>query len=196
MPGGVSQQGGMGSVNQQEITVFNAGDIVRSPSIVVQLVRALCEADSLQEGAGFSVDDDFEVYEIDLKLSHNKVKQYYDFITHYGEYVGFVENGYEAIQPAKPNSRMQILRAINLNYRESVGGLIKAMGVDPTDVDAKVQLIQEYSDDLIESSIEYVKNICLASSNAKDIAVEDIHSHCRFIVFHAFVECKVLEKPA
>lgn len=188
----ITQKGGLGSTNYQYNSTYNSPDIVRSPSIVADLIHALVRGGETRFKLAA---DDFEEYDIDEKLDHNKVNKYYELITDYTEYFLVVENAYQAVSEVRSNARESIMRAINIKYREFVGEIIKSLQIDPKDVSARNAAIQENSDALIEKVIGYVSDVCLKGMNSEKVSIEDVHSHSAFIVFHAFVECKVLEKP-
>uniref|UniRef100_UPI002AA0D667 hypothetical protein n=1 Tax=Serratia nevei TaxID=2703794 RepID=UPI002AA0D667 len=57
------------------------------------------------------------------------------------------------------------------------------------------ELIKTNSDEIIACVIEHVRQTCITSIDAGAVTIEEIEMHAECIVFHAFVECKVLEKP-
>jgi hypothetical protein len=189
----IEQKGGLFSDNLQinNITI----NPTRSPSIVAKLVAALSESQAIFDGSNKVPNDDFRLYDPEAKLEHNAVVKYYALISSFPQYASFVENGYNAVCATKPTARQSIFSAINNNYKINLGDLIKKANVKPTEKERILDLVRSHSDNLIEASITYVINICKEAIETKEIDLEDIHVHCQYIVFHSFIECKVLEKP-
>lgn len=187
------QKNGAFSTNHQHINV--TVNPIKSPSIVARLVAALSESQAVFDSSNTIPTDDFKPYDPELKLEHNAVVKYYSLISSFPQYASFVENGYNAVCASKPTARQSIFTAINTNYQSNLGALLKQENIKPNEKEKVLLLIRANSDSLIEASITYIINICKESVEAEGIDVEDIHVHCQYIVFHSFIECKVLEKP-
>lgn len=187
------QKGGFFSNNVQinNVTI----NPTKSPSIVARLVAVLSESQSIFDSSNTVLNDDFRLYDPEAKLEHNAVIKYYALISSFPQYASFVENGYNAVCATKPTARQSIFAAINNNYKINLGELIKQANIKPSEKEKILTLVRNHSDNLIEASITYVINICKESIETKEIDLEDIHVHCQYIVFHSFIECKVLEKP-
>lgn len=199
----VVQKGGIGSTLTQ--TVNNTTRIVnqinvdldtrRSPSIISSLVSALANSEAVQH-APFDADkEDFRQWEIQEKLDNNNVVQYQQLISRLTDYYWLVEEGYSAVTEIRSTARQSIFTIINQKYHELLGKHCLENGVTPKDYEKVLAIVRSYADGIIEQTIDYVLSICQNSSEAESLYIEDITSHSRYIVFHAFTECKILEKP-
>lgn len=188
--------GGLGSTNNQHIDnrVINyaSPDVIRSPSIIAKLIHILAE----EPLDGAMARDDYRAFEIEDKLVHNNVQVYRELINQYFEYVLIVDSAYDIIVEDKPLGRDKVLRNINNVYLRQVGELCAKSEIINPDTEERLALIRENSDNIIKHVIDHVKQICLRSAGIETLDIEDIDMHSQYIVFHAFVECKVLEKPA
>lgn len=191
----IKQNGGIGSTNSQTVNIYNTPNPVKSPSIIAKLIRTLSETKKESSGNGFQINDDFIPFDIDEKLDKNKVIKYYELITNYSDYMLLVENAYTSVADVKPNVKEIILNTINRVYKEKVGELLRQNSIDPKDSDAIFNIIQNNSDSIIDEVVKEVGEICMKDADANTLHIEEIINHSQFIVFHAFVECKILEKP-
>lgn len=193
---GVSQRGGFGSRNTQ--VVFNNAvvDIVRSPSIFMDLVAILAIQPSHSD-----ISDDFIEYNIESKIEHNFVIKHREKIESYYAYVSMIDNAYQTLCEMSPSARETALSNINSCYKNCVGdillenkkSLIKKNREEREKF--KLELIQQNADSIIDCVINHVQSTCSKSLAATQCSIEEIQNHSELIVFHAFVECKVLEKP-
>lgn len=192
----ISQRGGFGSRNTQ--VVFNNAvvDIVRSPSIFMDLVATLASQPNQSD-----LSDDFIEYNIENKIEHNFIIKHRQKIESYYAYVSMIDNAYQTLCEAIPSARETALSNINSCYKNCVGDLLlenKTLLLKKTREEReaiRLEIIQEYADSIIDCVINHVQNTCAKSLSATQCSIEEIQNHSEFIVFHAFVECKVLEKP-
>ncbi|MDK1895489.1 hypothetical protein [Klebsiella sp. K4-172] len=195
----IQQRGGMGSTNIQNNYLTSPIDIVRSPSIFMNLVEIIASMDNFQDR---SLQDDFSTYDIVGKIDFNDVIKYRSRIEDFYLYNNMIEKSYQALNEKMPAAREKSLNRINQYYRDCVGDLqvenkeyLKKIECKIEKNKASLQIIKDNSDEIIRCVIEYVKNTCINAINAMAVSIEEIEMHAAYIVFHAFVECKVLEKP-
>src|SRR5690606_9258651 len=170
---------------------YQSPDVIRSPSIVMTLVDILSQVS--QPAVGTTAD--FRPFEIDEKLSYNNVITYKGMIQNYSEYVMMIDEAYQTLAVNKPSGRDKVLKLIHQQYLLILGELGNSLGIDSSDSVAILGLVRGNSDQIIKAVIETVESICRTSAGCETIDQEDIILHSQYIVFHAFVECKVLEKP-
>ncbi|EPC7928943.1 hypothetical protein ACR3FU_002065 [Yersinia enterocolitica] len=194
----VVQKGGFKSNNTQIVIKDSIVDMIRSPSIFMQLVSILAKSPK-NEGDTL---DEYESYDIEIKISHNEIIKYRDQIGYYYVYVSMIENAYSTLNESGVSARETALDNINSCYKKCVGDLLlknKEMLLKcNSEVDRrllKLDLIKSNSDYIIGCVIEHVQAKCMKSISSINCSIEDIENHSEFIVFHAFIECKVLEKP-
>ncbi|MBU9850063.1 hypothetical protein [Rahnella aceris] len=195
----ISQRGGYHSTNTQNIFPNASLDIIRSPSIFMNLVAIIASANYSQHS---SISDDYESYNIEAKIDYNDVIKYRDKIDDYYLYNGMIEASYLALNERFPTAREKSLGRINACYKDCVGELkVKNKGIFKKEFSREekraleINLIKSNSDEIIRCVIEHVRQTCITSIDASLVTIEEIEMHAEYIVFHAFVECKVLEKP-
>lgn len=194
----IVQKGGWHSNNTQIVIKDSIVDMIRSPSIFMQLVSILAKSPK-NEGDTL---DEYESYDIEIKISHNEIIKYRDQIEYYYVYVSMIENAYSTLNESGVSARETALDNINSCYKKCVGDLLlknKSMLLKcKNKMERKLlelDLIKNNSDYIIECVIEHVKTKCINSISSINCTIEEIENHSEFIVFHAFIECKVLEKP-
>lgn len=195
----IQQRGGMGSTNIQNNYLTPSIDIVRSPSIFMNLVEIIASMDNIQDR---SLQDDFSTYDIEGKIDFNDVIKYRSRIEDFYLYNNMIEKSYQALNEKMPAAREKSLNRINQYYRDCIGDLqienkeyLKKIECKIEKCKATLQIIKDNSDEIIRCVIEHVKKTCINALNATAVSIEEIEIHAAYIVFHAFVECKVLEKP-
>lgn len=195
----IQQKGGMGSTNIQNNYLTSPIDIVRSPSIFMNLVEIIASMDNYQD---LSPQDDFSTYDIEGKIDFNDVIKYRSRIEDFYLYNNMIEKSYQALNEKMPTAREKSLNRINQYYRDCVGDLkienkayLKNIECKIEKNKASLQIIKDNSDKIISYVIENVKKTCVGALNSTAVSIEEIEMHAACIVFHAFVECKVLEKP-
>lgn len=195
----ISQKGGYRSTNTQNIFNTPSLDIVRSPSIFMSLVSIISSGDYLRENGS---SDDYSSYDIDEKIDYNDVIKYRDKIEDYYLYNGMIEQSYVTLNEKIPTAREKALGRINSCYKDCVGEIkiknketLKKITNKEDRKNFERELIKTNSDEIIACVIEHVRQTCITSIDAGAVTIEEIEMHAECIVFHAFVECKVLEKP-
>ncbi|HAK0819307.1 TPA: hypothetical protein H1P87_002944 [Salmonella enterica] len=196
----ISQKGGFRSTNTQNIFNNSSLDIVRSPSIFMNLVSIISSGDYLH---GNDSSDDYSSYDIDEKIDYNDVVKYRDKIEDYYLYNSMIEKSYVSLNEKIPTAREKALVRINSCYKDCVGDIkfknkeiLKKIINKEERKKFERDLIKNNSDNIIACVIEHVRQTCITSIDAGTVTIEEIEMHAEYIVFHAFVECKVLEKPA
>lgn len=196
---GFKQSGGIGSTNTQNNYVINAVDIVRSPSIFMNLVKIIA---SMDYGQDCSLKDDFSAYDIEGKIDFNDIIKYRSRIEDFYLYNNMIEKSYQALNENMPAAREKSLNRINQYYCDCIGDLRIENKAHLRKIECKIerdkaflQIIKDNSDKIISCVIDGVKTTCINALNASEVSIEEIEMHAAYIVFHAFVECKVLEKP-
>ncbi|HGY4376334.1 hypothetical protein LF824_02510 [Citrobacter freundii] len=195
----IQQRGGLGSTNIQNNFLTPSIDIVRSPSIFMNLVEIIASMDNFQDS---SLQDDYSAYDIEGKIDFNDVIKYRSRIEDFYLYNNMIEKSYQALNEKMPAAREKSLNRINQYYRDCIGDLqienkvyLKKIECKIEKDKASLQIIKDNSDKIIRCVIEHVKKTCVNALNSTAVSIEEIEMHAEYIVFHAFVECKVLEKP-
>ena len=128
--------------------------------------------------------------DVENKILHNNIKKYrFKIEALYSENAFFIENAYNVLDYETPGNKKLLLDYLNSIYLETLGEI----GNDSKK--KKIEIIQEDANgDLI---IEHIINRLLISISSlfNEIAKEQLVLSITIIVYHAFVECKILENP-
>ncbi|HHR6585918.1 TPA: hypothetical protein ACS787_003777 [Providencia alcalifaciens] len=157
----IQQSGGMGSTNIQNNYLTSSIDIVRSPSIFMNLVEIIASMDNFQ---GRNLQDDFSTYDIGSKIDFNDVIKYKSRIEDFYLYNNMIEKSYQALNEKMPAAREKSLIRINQYYRDCIGDLeiknkayLKKIECKTEKNKVFLQIIKDNSDEIISYVIEHVK---------------------------------------
>ena len=129
-------------------------------------------------------------YEIDDKIEYNNVKSYKEIIAAYGMYGVKIDELYNEYNNARPGFRKRVLSYFSTKYRlakETVCSL--APDTDP------LIAVRASADKIIRTVFEKFK-FDLMNSKDLNISMEEVETCALAVVCHAFIECKILEKPS
>lgn len=168
-----------------------APNFQRRPALISQVVKRLSSLSLLDEAPSNQLE---HIYNIDAKLEYNHVFKYRPLIEEYGEYGNNVIKILNTIDQEKIGSERKILRLINDFYKECIGNLrrIESYSEQKREI---IEVIRSNSDQIIEDVINKIIDVINNSSNGQDMDEEDLIFGVKYIVGHAFIECKVLERP-
>lgn len=194
----INQRGGKYSRNVQVVVGSDGVDILKSPSIFMDLVCILVDTNTIQP----RTTNDYEPYDIEKKINFNDVIKHRERIEEFYLYSSMIDNAYETLNESMPAAKEIALKNINSQYLNCLGDLLiknkdayKHCKNPQERNQLKIQLVREHADWIIDSVIKNIINKCQGSYMAINYTCEEIECHASFIVYHAFVECKVLEKP-
>jgi len=168
-----------------------APNFQRRPALISQVVKRLSSLSLLDEAPSSLLE---HTYNIDAKLEYNHVFKYRPLIEEYGEYGNNVIKILSTIDQEKIGSERKILKLINDFYKECIGNLrrIESCSEKKREI---IEVIRSNSDQIIEDVINKIIDVINNSSNGQDMDEEDLIFGVKYIVGHAFIECKVLERP-
>lgn len=116
----IQQRGGLGSTNIQNNFLTPSIDIVRSPSIFMNLVEIIASMDNFQDSR---LQDDYSTYDIEGKIDFNDVIKYRSRIEDFYLYNNMIEKSYQALSEKMPAAREKSLNRINQYYHDCIGDL-------------------------------------------------------------------------
>lgn len=170
----------------------SAASYQKRPALISKVIKILSTLPPSEELGGSTA---LSTYDIDAKLDHNQVFKYRTLVEEYGEYGQNVIKALGTIDQEKIGSEHKILKLINSFYKESLGELKKHHEATNQGKDI-IESIRLHSDQIIESVINKVVDVVNKSSNGCEMLEEDLILGANYVVAHAFIECKVLERPA
>lgn len=194
----VTQRSGKYSRNVQVVVGSDSVDIIRSPSIFMDLVSILVDTNAIEP----RTTNDYQPYDIENKIDFNDVIKHRERIEGFYLYSSMIDNAYETLNESMPAAKEIALKNINSRYLDCQGDLLltnreayKLCKNNQERNNLKIRLVREFADWIIDCVIEHIIKKCQGSLMAMNYTSEEIECHASFIVYHAFVECKILEKP-
>ncbi|WP_105589443.1 ABC-three component system protein [Cronobacter sakazakii] len=194
----VTQRSGKYSRNVQVVVGSDSVDIIRSPSIFMDLVSILVDTNAIES----RTTNDYEPYDIENKIDFNDIIKHRERIEGFYLYSSMIDNAYETLNEIMPAAKETALKNINSRYLDCQGDLLlknreayKLCENTHERNNLKIRLVREFADWIIDCVIEHIIKKCQSSLMAMNYTSEEIECHASFIVYHAFVECKILEKP-
>ena len=127
-----------------------------------------------------------EPYGIEEKIKYNNLNGYQYLIDEYAEYGSAVDQMYDAFDRDNPGTKNKIFRFIRAIYLRKKSQL----GSNSTKEEI-MQVIRMNSDKIFEETIEEIKNLLIKTS----LELEQVEFGAQIIVSHAFINCKILERP-
>jgi len=133
--------------------------------------------------------NDVTPYEIEQKIQYNKIYAYKEIIDAYGQYGTRIDEIYNEYNNGKPGSKKKIFNYFRAKYRLKKAELLSENATgDPTEV------VKNNSDKIIAAiSKAFLDDLKVAKN--LEIDIEDLETCVLAITCHAFIECKILEKP-
>ncbi|MCZ0933427.1 MAG: hypothetical protein OXJ52_09805 [Oligoflexia bacterium] len=135
------------------------------------------------------VENDTNFYNIENKIQYNKLDTFVYLLNQYGTYGGQIDELYEEHDKLRPGVKKQIFKYFKTKYL-----LEKQKILSTTKNNDPLSVIRKESDNIMRSVFEVFKDDLKKSNNFKG-DMEDIDSCLLAIICHAFINCKILEKP-
>lgn len=127
---------------------------------------------------------------IDEKLEHNAVVVYDEDIRDQSGYMGLIEDFILAIDNEDPGAKDKLLWAINRAYKKVKSELFVGQSVKPKSESAKLALIRENADLILQRVCKIIVEADDCFSGAPSEIVEAAKE---LIVCYGFINCKILE---
>ncbi|MGG7468314.1 hypothetical protein [Chryseobacterium arthrosphaerae] len=128
--------------------------------------------------------------EVENKILYNNITKYrFKIETLYSENAFFIEEAYNSLDYESPGNKKLLLNYLNSIYLEVLGSISNDV------TKTKIEIIKENNngDSIIEQIISRL--LVSVSSLFGSVSKESLILSITIIVYHAFVECKILENP-
>lgn len=133
--------------------------------------------------------DDTEAYKIEEKIAYNRITTCKRLLATYGIYGPQIDKIYEVFDNTDPGFTKSILKYFHTKY------LLKLQELHKKDSSKEpLEIAQANADDILISIYEKVRDEIKVAKNFR-ANVEDIEICALALTCHAFIECKILEKP-
>jgi hypothetical protein len=134
-----------------------------------------------------------DAFKISDKITHNSLVRFRPLIENYGDYAHVVERCYSAIEESQPGVKTRFLKIVQNRYLEERAMLLhqeRMLGL------AAIEIIRANADSLFERLQSRLKAEHAGSNLAQRIYSEDAEYSINMLLGHAFVECRIFEKPS
>lgn len=158
------------------------------PSVLNMVILALFNNINNEK---FKIDLNIDPHpDVENKILHNNIKKYrFQIEDLYSENAFFIEDAYTSLDSESPGNKKLLLDYLNSIYLEILGGISDDLNK------TKIEIIKENNNG--DSIIEQIINRLLVSVSSLfgSVAKEQLILSITIVVYHAFVECKILENP-
>lgn len=191
-----NKQTSWGILNKQNITnivvnekyLQDALSLANNPSFLNKVIVELFE--NLKSNA-FAIDVNTTPHpDVRKKIVHNNIKKYRFKIEElYSENAHFIDSAYDSLDYLTPGNKNLLLNYLNSLYLEVLGGLSDDYEK------SKIEIIRDDNNGDLILEIVINKLLISVSKLYDEIPREYLIQSVTIIVYHAFVECKILENP-
>lgn len=151
----------------------NEVDIVKLDSNLALIINILSQ-ENLSSGDTMTINP----FEIDRKITHNKIKITKSIIDQYVIYHTRLDKKYTEFDSSGLNKSIYVLQKVHSCYIESC-----------------VKFKEKDADSIFLQVIEEIKNEVLESANFVEIPIDELELCVKIIVVDAFIRCKIFENP-
>jgi hypothetical protein len=148
-------------------------DIVKLDSNLAIIINILSK-----ENLSLSNTVTTNTFEIERKISHNKLIATKSIIEEYAKYYGRLDKKYSEFDTQGSNKSLSVLQSINTSY-----------------IEISVKFTNTSSDYILLQVIESIKEKVLKSANFIEIPIDELELCVKIIVVDAFIRCKIFENP-
>lgn len=165
------------------------------PSLIAQVVPTLLAVVRANKKTG-PAPWDSNPYSIQEKISFNNLNSYVDIINDYGSWGSALEQIYEEIEASDAGIKTDILESFKDRYVLIKAEIIGESSLPKSSVEQKFEIIKQNSDEIITRVTRSLRqDLSNASGSGTALHIEHIDKVCLIFVCHAFLSCKILEKP-
>jgi hypothetical protein len=148
-------------------------DIVKLDSNLAVIINILSKED-LRLSNNASVN----TFEIDRKISHNKIEITKSIIDEYVNYHPRLDKKYTEFDTLGSNKSLSVLQTVNSSY-----------------IDTRINNKNQNSDFIFLQIIENIKEKVMNSANYVEMPIDELELCVKVIVVDAFIRCKIFENP-
>ena len=134
------------------------------------------------------LENDTVAFDITDKIAWNNLKLHQEFLDDYGEYGRQIDEMYDEYEASSPGFKKRIYNFFKNSYRMQVVELSKGVSK------AKMEIIRDNADSIFKHVAD---NLSQNIRDSKDISIkiEEVATCSVALTCHAFINCKILEKP-
>jgi len=162
--------------------------------VVYRLSEILEDIDDSTYNQSLCEPKNYDDYDIEEKIEYNNLKKYKVLVEDYGVYGYIVDSVYSALDMEKPNSKKKFMQFIKLQYKKILGELL-LISHQKKNQSERIDIIREHSDLIMDKVQENLKRTFLESNDNDKIFIEELDYCLTLIACHAFIDCKILERP-
>lgn len=155
------------------------------PSLLEKILPTL--ADIIGKDA-ISPENDTVTFDISEKISWNNLSIHKETLDEYGEYGNQIDALYNDYESGAPGFKKRIYNFFKLSYRKKLTYLCDHQS------DSRLEIARKNSDLIFQHVVDHLSQNIRDSQNLQ-IASEELDTCAVVLTCHAFINCKILEKP-
>ncbi len=133
--------------------------------------------------------NDTKAYDIGEKITHNNIKAFKQIMDEYASFGTKIDELYNEYDNSNPGFKKSVLNYFRTKY------LLRKTKLQMDNPNAELMdVIRANADTVIQDIYSEFKS-ALEKTNNLNIPMEDIETCSLAVTCHAFIECKILEKP-
>ena len=182
------------NIKQKATGNYNVQQVIHNFFLNINNVSSII-ADALPEIAKIvenevDITNDTIPYHIEDKITYNNLKIFTEIIKEYGTYGEKIDELYDEYDNSSPGFKKKILKYFKTKYiLEKQNILMKNKNYEP------LEIVKQNSDRIMQNIFEIFINELKKSNNLK-IDMEQIDACALAVICHAFISCRILEKPS
>lgn len=154
-------------------------------SIVAEALKDIAKISSSDDDGS----NDTVAFGIDEKIEYNCVNTFREILDEYGQYGGQIDALYDEYDNNKPGFKKAVFKYFKNKY------LLKKEKLRSADPKADpMSVIKANSDEILRDISEQFRADLKTANNLK-LSIEELDTCVLAITCHAFIQCKILEKP-
>jgi len=137
---------------------------------------------------------DTNPYSIDDKINYNCIEAHREIIEQFGEWSPALESLYDTIDEAEPGFKSEILSSFQDRYAMVRAAIFTESPLPKKTAAEKLIILQQNADEIIRRVSAELRDDLSRVGNA-NLRLENLTKVCLIATCHAFLNCKILEKP-
>jgi hypothetical protein len=133
-------------------------------------------------------------YSIEEKISHNCIVAHLEIIQEYGEWSPALESLYDTMDDVESGVKSEILGSFQDRYAKVKATILTESTLPKTTAPERLDIIRKNADEIIKRVSDQLRED-LMRVNGTSLRIESLDKVCLIATCHAFLSCKILEKP-
>jgi hypothetical protein len=162
---------------------------IQLPSLLAQVVPVLADTAFRAKQGGNTDPNRHKEYTIQNKITYNNIQAFKRHIDEYAQYGAVVDRVYRDYDADRPLTTIRLMEYFKGLYIDERARLL----MDTVPGEDEHEIIRNNADGILRKISDSVTRTITESGI--QIATEDLTYVTKIVICHAFIDCKILEKP-